>query len=124
VITPLVVLAMVGAGGIAAVARYLVSLTVTSRRGLPIATFVVNIVGTAIGAAAAGLAHAHIFSPGLELILLTGVAGGLTTFSTWSVETIGLVQKGRWGVAAANVAANLAVGLAVAAIAYSITSGL
>ena len=123
-ITPVIVVTMVVAGGIAAVARYLVSLAFASRPLLPLAVFIVNIVGTAIGASAAGLAHANVISGALELVLLTGVAGGLTTFSTWSVESITLVQAGRWRVAAASVAANLAVGLAVAAIAYSLTSGL
>jgi CrcB protein len=47
-------------------------------------------------------------------ILATGLCGGLTTFSAFTVGTVGLWQQGRRRAAAANVAANLAIGIGLA----------
>ena len=49
--------------------------------------------GSAIGGVAVGLATTGVISPDLRLILVGGFAGGLTTFSTWSVETIQLFME-------------------------------
>ncbi|HRQ01101.1 MAG TPA: CrcB family protein [Terrimesophilobacter sp.] len=51
-------------------------------------------------------------------MLLAGVCGGLTTFSTLSVETVQLLQERRAGFAIASVGANLVVGVAACALAF------
>jgi CrcB protein len=120
--TTLVVgLATLVAGGLAAVLRYGVTRAFAGRGSLPWAVLTVNVVGSAIGGAAVGLAQAGALSVDGRLILLGGVAGGLTTFSTWSVETVELVMAGRWRTAVASVALNLVAGLAVAATAWALT---
>jgi len=48
-------------------------------------------------------------------LLTTGLLGAFTTFSTFSVQTVHLVQRGDHGLAAVNVVANVALGLALAA---------
>jgi CrcB protein len=53
-------------------------------------------------------------------VLLTGFCGGLTTFSTWSVETIELVDGGRWRAAILNVLVTLGLGLGAAVAGYLI----
>jgi fluoride exporter len=78
------------------------------------AVLVVNVAGSFI----AGLATASIADPQLHLVVITGFCGGLTTFSTFSVETIQFAIAGRWRRALANVALNLVVGLAAAALGY------
>lgn len=45
-----------------------------------------------------------------RLFIITGLLGAMTTFSTFSLETIQLAQQGRWGSAAFNVAASLLIG--------------
>ncbi len=105
-------------GGVGTLARYLVTLAYAKRSGLPWAVFTVNIVGSGIGGVAVGLATTGAISPDLRLIFVGGLAGGLTTFSTWSVETIQLVQRGKWRVALLSVVANLVLGVGAAAIAF------
>jgi CrcB protein len=116
-----IALATLGAGGLAAVVRYSVTLMFAGRRTFPWAVLVVNVVGSAIGGTAVGLAQAGTLTTDVRLILLGGVAGGLTTFSTWSVETVQLVLTGRWRTAIGSVALNLGIGLAVATTAWALT---
>jgi len=105
-------------GGVATVVRYLVSLAYAGRGGLPWAVFTVNVVGSTIGGVAVGLSTTGFISTDLRLILVGGLAGGLTTFSTWSVETIQLITERKLRTALVNVILNLAIGLAVATGGY------
>lgn len=116
--TPLLALAVVFAGGIAAVVRAVVSATFARRRGFPWAVLVVNVAGSGIGGAVMALAERADVSSDLALVLVTGFCGGLTTFSTMSVETVQLVRDGRLVTALASVAGNLTLGLGAAALAY------
>ncbi len=109
-------------GGAATVVRYLVSLAYAKRSGLPWAVFTVNIVGSAIGGVAVGLSTTGAISPDLRLIILGGAAGGLTTFSTWSVETIQLLMERKLRTALVSVILNLAIGLAAATAGYLIAT--
>lgn len=106
------------AGGVAAVIRYLLTLAFGGRGVLPWAVFIVNAVGSAVGGTAAGLAATGAISPDLRLVIVGGVAGGLTTFSTWSVESVQLFLEGKWRTAGVNVVLNLVVGLAAATAGY------
>ena len=113
---------VIGCGGVAALARYLVAVWFSSDGGFPWAVLVVNVVGSALAGTVLALAAA--LGDDVTLILLSGVAGGLTTFSTFSVETIQLVLDGRARVAALGVGANLGAGLAVTAAAYALAATL
>lgn len=116
----MIAVVVVVAGAVGAVIRYLVS-RAFARPGdaFPWAVLIVNVIGSAIGGAVLGLAVAGDVSPELRLILLTGFCGGLTTFSTFSVETVQLVIDGKWRVAAVSVGANLVLGVAAAAAAFA-----
>lgn len=105
-------------GGAATVVRYLVSLAYAKRSGLPWAVLTVNVIGSAIGGVAVGLSTTGTISPDLRLIIVGGLAGGLTTFSTWSVETIQLLMELKLRTALGSVILNLGVGLAVATAGY------
>jgi CrcB protein len=107
-VTPLLALAVVAAGALGAVARYLVG-RVGAKSAWPWPVLLVNVVGSLV----AGVAmHTEV------ALIVTGLAGGLTTFSTFSVETVQLATRGRWRAAAANVGANVAVGLAAATLGW------
>ena len=101
-------LALIGAGALGALARYLVSTLLAGRGSLPWAVVVVNVVGSF----AAGLALGLPLDSTVQLIIVSGFCGGLTTFSTLSVETVQLVLDGKRRAAALSVTLNLVIGIA------------
>lgn len=105
----MVVAVALASGALAALVRYAVAVK-SARAGFPWAVLIVNIAGSAIAGAAIGLADVGGASE-LRYVLLGGVAGGLTTFSTFSVETVQLVIERRARAAMLSVAANLVGGL-------------
>jgi CrcB protein len=120
-----VLLVLLG-GALGAPVRYVVDLMVQSRHDsvLPWGTFAVNAAGSLVlGAAAGGVAAAG--GPSWVLTLVgTGFCGALTTFSTFSFETVRLAEEGALGAAAANVAGSVAVGAVACAAGWSVASTL
>lgn len=114
-----VIASVIVVGALAAAARYLVTRLFASAR-FPWAVLVVNVVASGIGGAVLALAERTEVSSDLRLILLTGLCGGLSTFSTFSVDTIQLALDGKTAVAARSVAANLVLGVGAAASAYAL----
>ncbi len=75
---------------------------------LPPGTLVANLVGAyVVGLAIAFFATYPDISPEWRLLVVTGFCGGLTTFSTFSAEIVGLLQEGRMSWALASVAAHV-----------------
>jgi CrcB protein len=105
------------AGAIAAPARYLVDGLVQYRvRGVfPWGTFVVNVTGSFLLGLVTGLALHHGLGPVPETLLGSGFCGAYTTFSTFSYETVRLLEDGSLLEAALNALASLVVGLLAAA---------
>ena len=96
------------------VSRYYLSLALTQRLGdaFPWGTLVINVTGSLL----LGFLMRYAFaSPGgnaeLRLLLVTGFCGGYTTFSTFSYETMLLVEDGQYERAATYVLASVAVAL-------------
>lgn len=106
----------VGVGGfVGAVMRYLLSVAFPYRGGFPWTTFSVNLLGTFLLAFLVEVfAHKVGVSESVSLMLRVGLCGGFTTFSTFSVETLTLIENGQWGIAAVYVVASVLVGLAMA----------
>ena len=104
----------VGAGGFAgAVARYLVSIWVTTWIGsaFPYATFLINVSGSFLLGLLVGMLEGHAVSAVVPLSLGVGFLGAYTTFSTFTYETIRLLEDGGVLLAGANVVASVLVGL-------------
>ncbi|MFD6054249.1 fluoride efflux transporter CrcB [Agromyces sp. NPDC060279] len=118
-LSPLVIATVLIAGSLGAVIRYLLSRRFPVRPGhLPGGILIVNVVGSAVAGVALGLAERAALSADWRLIIVTGFCGGLTTFSTWSVETIELLDGGRWRAALLNVFVTLVLGFAAAGAGY------
>ncbi|MFF4315178.1 fluoride efflux transporter CrcB [Streptomyces sp. NPDC001507] len=96
--------------------RYLTDRAVQARHDsvFPWGTFVVNVSGCLILGLLTGAASAGAASPHLRLLLGTGLCGALTTYSTFSYETLRLTETGAGLYAAANVVASLVAGLGAA----------
>jgi fluoride exporter len=117
----LVNLVLVAAGSaVGGSLRYLLSLALSGRAGaMPIATLVVNVVGSlAIGI----LAASAPLSPRMRLLAATGFCGGFTTFSAFSLETLALARDGASFLALANIALNVVLSLAACWIGWRAAS--
>ena len=102
---------MVGLGGfIGSVCRFLISKLPSAAGAFPVNTFIVNIAGAfAIGCVAA--AAGKSLDPRLVLFLKVGICGGFTTFSTFSLETLRLVEAGAWATALMYVLSSTVLGV-------------
>ncbi|MFE2700504.1 fluoride efflux transporter CrcB [Streptomyces mirabilis] len=113
-------------GMVGAPLRYLTDRAVQTGHDtvFPWGTFAVNVVGCLIlglltGAVAAGTAGSH-----LQLFLGTGLCGALTTYSTFSYETLRLTETGAGFYAAANVLVSVTAGLGAAFAGVSFAQAL
>lgn len=106
----LLLLAMVG-GALGAPMRYLTDRAVSARHDsvFPWGTFTVNVVGSFLLGLLAALA-----SPQLRALLGAGFCGALTTYSTFSYESLRLSEDGAELLAVANLAGSVAAGVAAA----------
>lgn len=99
------------AGSAGALARYLIGSLIQRRSGarFPVGTLTVNLAGALAIGMSTGLG-------GDARVLVVGLLGGFTTFSTWMVETIEILEEpGRGREAALNVLGMLLPGLALVA---------
>ena len=83
-------------GALGAVLRYAVSL-IPVRGGFPVLTLLTNLLGALLIGFIAGAAEISAPSPGLILFAKTGLCGGFTTFSPFSLESYGLLKARRQG---------------------------
>ncbi len=84
---------------------------------IPPGTLVANWFGAwLIGLALAYFSHLPHLSPEWRLFIITGFLGALTTFSTFSAETLTNLQSGRWGMALAGVAIHVIGSIALTAL--------
>ncbi len=91
-------------------------------RHWPWATLVVNVAGCLIIGLSVGITGRLGLPGDIQTAVATGLAGGLTTFSSWTTATIRLLAESRFAAAALNVAANLVAGFAAAAVGIALVS--
>lgn len=80
----------------------------------PWGTLLVNVLGSFLLGLLVGLGLRGTLTPRLKAALGTGLLGGFTTFSAFSVETLGLFEEGLWLEGVGNVAISLGLGLPAA----------
>ncbi|MEU1080806.1 fluoride efflux transporter CrcB [Streptomyces sp. NPDC005908] len=96
--------------------RYLTDLAVQKRHDtvFPWGTFVVNVAGCLVLGLLTGAITYGAASDSVQLLIGTGFCGALTTYSTFSYETMRLAQTGAEFFAVANVIASVVAGLGAA----------
>ena len=120
----MLVLGVALAGAIGAPARYLVDGFVQARSSgeRPFGTFVVNVTGSFVLGALTGLALYHAFPSTPRVILGTGFCGAYTTFSSFTYETVQLVEEGELRGAVGNVVASLLIPTVAAALGLALAT--
>lgn len=117
-------LGVVAAGAVGAPVRYLVDGYVRDRAGeglFPWGTYVVNVTGSLLLGLLTGLGLFHAFPDTPRAVLGTGFCGAYTTFSTFTLETVRLLEEGATNAAFRNAAGTLLVcaGAAAAGVALA-----
>ena len=107
---------------VGAPARYLTDRAVQSRHDslMPWGTLVVNVIGSLVLGVVTGLTVAHDLPAAVTLGVGTGFCGALTTYSTFSYETLRLLESRAVLLALANVGVSLVAGLAAALGGYAL----
>jgi fluoride exporter len=107
------ILLVIISGGVGSVCRYLLGLLEVRWFGAEFAwgTLTVNLAGSLLIGFCYALMERNIISPELRLFSMTGFLGGLTTFSSFALQTINLVQNGQYMLAFINFSANNMGGL-------------
>jgi len=113
--TPVVLLLALAAGVAGALLRF-AAIHLTRRTRFPWATLVVNAVGSFI----AGLAVTAVLGTEVGVVVTSGFCGGLTTYSTFAVDSVRLWRSARGRAAFGNVLASLALGIGAAALGVGI----
>ena len=107
-------------GGIGSMCRYTVSLLLVNK-SFPVATLLINISGSfIIGLVAAYALKNEWFAANWKLFLATGICGGFTTFSAFTLENMQLLQQGKYLWALLYIAASIVLGLMATFFGYKL----
>ena len=105
-------------GGLGSILRYVSSLLITTKI-FPYATLAVNITGSfIIGMVFALSIKDAAITNNWKLFLATGICGGFTTFSAFSLENMGLLQSGKYGLAFTYIGLSIVLGIAATFLGY------
>lgn len=111
-LTAPMLLAVAGGGAIGSVARYVIGvLLLRAGNGFPVSTLLINVVGSFLIGLFARLFEAADHHQVLRVALTVGICGGFTTFSTFSAETVTLLQQGKAGRAALYIGLSVVAGI-------------
>ena len=111
--------AIAAGGAVGALLRYWMSTAIQGRTGsvFPYGTLTVNVVGSLlIGFLYIWLIERLAVGPAVRAFMLIGVLGAFTTFSTFSIETLNLMESGQLGKALVNVLVSVIVCVSAAGL--------
>ena len=115
---------MAAAGACGAPLRYVVDTKMSDRVDavFPYGTLVVNVTGSFLLGVLTGLLLDHGLGSSEQLVIGTGLLGAYTTFSTFTVESLALLQGGETGAAVRNVTGSVIVGALAAAAGWGLAA--
>jgi len=119
-------LLVIGGAAVGAPLRYLSDRAIQSRHDtvFPWGTLAVNVIGSLILGVVTGAVTAGGASPQVQLAVGTGFCGALTTYSTFSYETLRLLEDDARLFAAANVVASIVAGVGAAFLGIAISQAI
>lgn len=118
-----IALLVLAGGAVGAPARYVTDRWISARYGtrFPFGTLTVNLVGCLVlGVLAGGVAHSG-WTANTYALFGTGLCGGLTTYSTFAVETVELARHGRPVRAGIYLVVSAGAGIALAQLGWLLT---
>ncbi len=119
---------IVGLGGfVGANVRYWLGAWIDAQFGLrfPLGTFIINLTGSLLLGFVATLAvERALVDPRWRLAIAIGFVGAYTTFSTFTYESVKLLEAGAYGLAALNVFGSAALGLIGAGLGIALARAL
>lgn len=108
-------------GGLGAMSRFLLTTALAGKLGnFPLGTLLANLSGSLLMGLLIGILAGRTDSESIRLFFAVGFLGGFTTFSSFSAETLALIQHGQIFSAAANVVVSVAAGLTACALGLKI----
>jgi CrcB protein len=116
------ILFVAAGGAIGSALRYSAMVWISQRlsQGFPWHTFIVNVAGSFLLGLLLSLSVEHGGWDRFTIFLGIGVLGGFTTFSTFSFESLRLLEEGMLGAGVANMALSVLLGVAAAAAGIAI----
>ncbi len=113
----------VGAGSaLGGISRFLIGKAITSisAYSFPIGTLFINVVGSLVMGYIVGVAAKGATPASYILFLTTGLCGGFTTFSAFSMENIIMLRNGQYGLALTYIVASVVLGLLACLLGYQL----
>lgn len=90
----------------------------TLHPAMPLGTLVANLIGGYLMGLAMSLFALNVPSTELRLLITTGFLGGLTTFSAFSAEAVGLMQRNEYGWATVHISSHVIGSLLMTALGF------
>lgn len=109
-------------GSLGALARYGIGLFLKpeSTAIFPIHTFLINLTGSFLIGIATFILSRTYNTEFVQLLVITGILGGFTTFSSFSIESVQLIQQGKITTVAVYITLSTLLGITMAWIGYSL----
>ena len=120
-----ILLVAVGSG-LGGALRFLVPCWIGTAKGFPWATLAINVAGSLLIGFLSGLLarHGGSSAESVRVFAVVGFCGGFTTFSTFSNETLRLLEDGQWLSAAVYVGVSVSAGLAAVFLGHLVSKGV